>query len=169
MPLSAKETPALANVTWIKELAGEVNRYFIGLNYEQIDRHQNAVIMRYAWTKKLFVPVVLSVIIILGVALSINSFISYKLIKGNKALVAQLVGISQESSVAKQKIKEITKEREDLQVGVHSLQMRLQALGDEKIKLEEKAKSEEEKAKTEEEKLKAAEGKTGKLFFPLRP
>ena len=167
IPLSAKETPALANVTWTKELAGEVNRYFIGLNYEQIDRRQNAVIMRYAWTKKLFVPVVLGVIIILGVALSINSFISYKLIKGNKALVAQLVGISQESSVAKQKIKEITKEREDLQVGVHSLQMRLQALGDEKIKLEEKAKSEEEKAKTEEEKLKAAEGKTGKQVEEL--
>jgi len=149
MPLSGKETPALANVTWTKEVTGEINRYFIGLNYEQIDRRQNAVIMHYAWTKKLFVPAVLSIIIILGVALSINSFISYKLIKGNKALVAQLVEIVQESSVAKQKIKEISKEREDLQVGIHSLQMRLQTLGEEKIKLDEKAKSEEEKLKTE--------------------
>jgi len=162
MPLSGNATPALANVTWIKELAGEVNRYFIGLNYEQIDQRQNAVIMRYAWTKKMFVPAVLSIIIILGVALSINSFISYRLIKGNKALVAQLVEIAQDSSVAKQKIKEISKEREDLQVGIHSLQMRLQTLGEEKIKLEEKAKSEEARAKSEKEKLRAAEGKTGK-------
>jgi hypothetical protein len=152
MPLTGKPTPALANVTWTKEVIGEVNRYFIGLSYEQIDPRQNNVIMQYAWSKKLFVPVVLSVIIILGVSLSINTFISYKLIKGNKALVTQLVNIVQESSVAKQKIKEISKDKEDLQLAIQALQLRLQSLGEEKAKLEEKAKSEEEKLKSEADK-----------------
>jgi hypothetical protein len=132
LPMRAKSIPALARITWVKEEASYPDKYFIGLCYEQIDLKQNNMIMRYAWMKKLFVPLTLSVIILLGLGFLFNSFINVKLIKGNKALVAQLINIVQESSIAKQKIKEINKEKEDLQLRIQALQARIETLGEEK-------------------------------------
>jgi len=153
IPLTKSPVNAKASVSWIKEVFGETNKYLIGLSYEEIDTLQNNRIMRYARTKKLFVPIVLSVIIVLGVALSINSFISLKLIKGNKALVAQLVRIMQESSIAKQKIKEIAKERQDLQIKIQTLELRIQTIEEERLKTESKAALEVAKGSKKAEEL----------------
>jgi len=47
--------------------------------------------------------------------------------QGNKALVEQLVKILQETSIAKQKIKNIDREKEDLRLKIQTLQLRIQA------------------------------------------
>jgi hypothetical protein len=99
--------------------------------------------MHYAWTKRLFLPVVATIIVILALSFSLNSFIAVKLIKGNKALVEQLVKILQESSVAKQKIKEINKEREDLEIRLEVLQQRIQTVEEERIAKESAAAAEQ--------------------------
>lgn len=145
MPITGSSVNALARIAWIKDVFGSPNKYLIGLSYEEIDPSYNNKIMRYARTKKLFVPVGLSIILILGLGLVINSFINVKLIKGNKALVEQLVKIIQESSVAKQKVKEIAKEREDLQIKIQALQLRIQSVTEERLKTEDKVKLEETK------------------------
>ena len=132
LPMRAKSIPALARVAWVKEVASRPNKYLIGLCYEQISPKQNNMIMRYAWMKKLFVPLTLSIIALLILGFFFNSFINVKLIQGNKALVEQLINIIQESSVAKQKVKEINKEKEDLQLRIQTLQARIESLGEEK-------------------------------------
>ncbi|MFH0912823.1 MAG: PilZ domain-containing protein [Candidatus Omnitrophota bacterium] len=166
MPLASSPALASAKIAWVKDTPEQPNRYLIGLSYEEIAPSVSSRLMRYATTKKLFVPAVLTIILILGLAVAVNSYLNVKLIKGNKALVEQLVNILQESSVAKQMIKEINKEREDLQLKIHALQLRIETvevekltLG-EKVELEEKAKL-EEKEKLEEE-IKFKEGGVAK-------
>jgi hypothetical protein len=140
MPLSRKPVNARAQIAWLKDDLQTPNKYLIGLSYEEIDPLQNNRIMRYAWMKKLFVPVALSAIIVLGLAITINTVINVKLVKGNKALVGQLVRIIQESSIAKQKIKGINKEKEGLQIKIQALQVRIQTAEEEKLRSEGKAK-----------------------------
>lgn len=143
IPLSRRLVSARAAVAWMSQAADTPGKYFVGLSYEEINPADNKRIMRYAWAKKLFLPVVLTIIIVLGLGLGVNTFISVKLIKGNKALLEQLVGIVQESSVAKQKVKEITRERETLQLKIQALELRLKAI-------EEEAGNKEKAASTEE-------------------
>lgn len=143
LPLTSKLIPALAKISWVKELSATTNKYLIGLSYEQIDGRQNTWIMRYVRTKKLFVPAVSIVIVLLCLGLAANSFINMKLIKGNKALVEQLVKIIQESSIAKQKIKEITKQTEDLQLKIRAFQSSIQNAQEEKDNLAKRAKLKE--------------------------
>lgn len=152
LPILKRPISALAGVVWVKEIPGAPNKYLIGLRYEEINPSQNSKIMYYAWTKKLFVPVVSTVILLLGVAFAVNSFISANLIKGNKALVEQLVKIVQESSVAKQQIKQISKEREDLNIKIQTLELRIKTVEEEKAKREYRTKVEvvEEAKKIEE-------------------
>ena len=132
LPVTGKIIPALAKIAWVKELSATANKYLIGLSYEQIDQRENCKLMRYARARKLFVPAALSIIILLGLGLAVNSFINIKLIKGNKALVEQLVKIIQESSIAKQKIKGITRESEELQLKIQALQSRIKIAREEK-------------------------------------
>lgn len=136
MPLAKEPVPAQAKVSWVKEVSQETHKYLVGLSYEQINAQQNNRIIGYARMKKLFVPLTLSVIIILGLGFALNSFINIKLVKGNRALVEQLVKILQESTVAKQKIKKITKERQDLQLKIQGLQLRISTVEGEKGKTE---------------------------------
>jgi hypothetical protein len=161
MPLAASPASASCKVAWVKDVTTQPNRYLIGLTYEEIMPSANNRLMRYAMTKKLFVPVVLTIILILGLGFAIGSYINVRLIKGNKALVEQLVKILQESSVAKQTVKQINKEREDLQLKMQALQLRIRTAEEEKAALQEKIKL-EEKAKLEakaklEEKVKLEE------------
>ncbi|MFH1248103.1 MAG: hypothetical protein V1490_03015, partial [Candidatus Omnitrophota bacterium] len=151
--ITGKPIPALAKITWIQELCVLTNKYFIGLSYEQIDVKQNSKIMRYVWTKKLFAPIALSFIILLALGIAANSFINIKLIKGNKALVEQLVKIIQDSSIAKQKIKEITKQSQDLQLKIQALQSRIETVKEEKEELAQKVKQEERRSVQRTEQL----------------
>ena len=133
MSMTRSPVAALAKVSWVEGVVNEANRYLIGLKYEEIDNSRNNKIVRYTWTRKLFVPFVLSVIMLLGLGFALNSFISVKLIQGNKTLVEQLVRILQESSIAKQKIKEIAKERQDLQLKIQALQSHIQTIKEGKV------------------------------------
>lgn len=136
MPLAASPALALASVAWVRQAAGQPDRYLIGLCYEDILPAVNRRIIRYARTKRMFAPVVFTIIFILGIAFAVGSYLNVKLIKGNKALVEQLVQILQESSVAKQTIKQINKEKDDLRLKMDSLQLRIQTVEEERRALE---------------------------------
>jgi hypothetical protein len=136
IPITRNSISAKAKVSWMKDVISQANRYLIGLSYEEIQPHQNNKIMRYAWTKKLFVPVVAGIIFILGLGFAIGSYLNVRLIKGNKALVEQLVETLQESSVAKQGVKKINKEKEELQLKMQNLELRIQKVEVERLKRE---------------------------------
>ncbi|HTY45266.1 MAG TPA: hypothetical protein VMD52_04690 [Patescibacteria group bacterium] len=139
LPFVSAPMNALAKISWVQEAVGRTGKYLIGLSYEQIDPAQNKKIMNYAWARKLFAPVVLTVIFILGAAFVVNAYLNVNLIQGNRALVEQLVKILQETSVAKQKIKEIDREKDDLRLKIQTLQLRIQALDEEREKRKEEA------------------------------
>ncbi|MDD5254532.1 MAG: PilZ domain-containing protein [Candidatus Omnitrophica bacterium] len=143
MPFSRTPIAAVAQIAWVQASAEQPGKYFIGLRYENISAEGSLQIIRYARAKRLFVPLVLGVIIALGAAFAVDSYINVKLVKGNKALVSQLVKILQESSVAKQKIKEINKDRDDLQVRIEALKARIRTVEEDKAKLSEQTKLEE--------------------------
>ncbi|MBL7151587.1 MAG: hypothetical protein ISS32_01180 [Candidatus Omnitrophica bacterium] len=134
MPMAARSVKATAKVAWIESVSDCPNSYLIGLSYEKIDPVANSRLMRYARAKKLVIPLLTGIIIILGLGFGLNSYISAKLIKGNRELVVQLVGLVQRSSIAKQKIKTINKEREDLQVKLKAVELQIRTAEEESIK-----------------------------------
>ncbi len=144
IPWLNKVIKAKAQIAWIKDIINATpNKYLIGLSYVEIIPAQNNAIMRYARSKKLFLPVVLSLAIILGLGFAVNSYINLKLIEGNKALVKQLVNIVQESSIVKQQVKQINKEKEDLEVKISSLHLQLKVAEEGRNKLKNTTKIEE--------------------------
>jgi hypothetical protein len=148
MPLARKPVNALAEVTWIQEASGLPGKYLVGLNYLEINSWQNNRILRYALAKKFFVPFVLIVIFTLVLGFTVNGFINIELIKKNKALVEQLVKTTQESNMAKNRIKEMVKEGKDLQERIQALQLQIQNLEKDRYSAQTQAKIEvTEKAK----------------------
>ena len=145
MPLAGNPVNAQAKVAWMREVPGATNKYLIGLKYEKIDALQNNRLMRYAWTKKLFIPVVLSAILVLGSVIAIDNLINAKLTRDNKALVEQLVKAIQESNITKDKIKQISKEREDLEIKIRELQLNIKRVEQERLDTERSAGLEVEK------------------------
>ncbi len=125
LPIAKRPIPAKAGVAWVKEALGGTSQYFIGLNYEHISAKQNNRLLRYARVKKLFGPVALGLIIILALALGINSYLNLKLTRSNKLLVEELVGVLKDSNVARQKIKKTIAQRRDLEVKLKSLEERI--------------------------------------------
>ncbi|MFH0791202.1 MAG: hypothetical protein V2A64_06175 [Candidatus Omnitrophota bacterium] len=146
IPLNSCPAAAEVKISWIREAAGQPNKYIMGLNYIEIAGRQNSRIIHYARMKKWFIPFVFLTVGIIASAFFAGSYLNLKLIKGNKALVEQLIAIVQESSVAKQKIKQINKEKEDLQISLLSLKTQLETADEERLKLEDKAGLEEKKA-----------------------
>lgn len=142
IPLAKNPVDALARPAWIDNLNLPSDKYIIGLSYENIDPLQNNRIIRYARTKKLFAPVSLGIIIVLLVSIIINGLINAKLIKDNKALVEQLVKIVEESTITKQKIREITEERQGLEAKIENLKARIREAKEERLKTDKKAKIE---------------------------
>jgi hypothetical protein len=65
-----------------------------------------------------------------------------KLIRGNKALVQQLVGTIQDSNIVKEKVAEISREREDLKIKIQALELRISSAAAEKSRLGDKDKVE---------------------------
>ena len=99
MPLRGPDTVARARIAWVKQVGP--GKHLVGLSYAHIDAAQNDRIMRYANFKRIFVPGVIAVVGFLTLAVVLNAVLSAKLIRGNKALVEQLVKIVQESSIVK--------------------------------------------------------------------
>jgi hypothetical protein len=149
MPLARPMIDADAAIVW-SDLRSE-NSIQVGLAYENIARHHQARLVRYAIVKKVAMPVALSVIGLLAVGMAVNTYLNIQLIEGNKQLVAQLISILRESTAAKQKIKDINRDKEDAQLKIQALQLRIQTVDQERIALEEKTKlAEIAKSSTEE-------------------
>jgi len=132
MPFSRSPVKAEAVVAWVKDDPECPNKYLLGLRYAYIFAQDNQRIFHYARAKKMFVPVVMTLIAVLVLVVASGTYLNLKLIKGNKALVEQLVAIIQESSIAKQKIKFISKEKEDLKVKINTLESRIRTVEEEK-------------------------------------
>ena len=132
IPLHALPARALVKVSWVKPVPDFPGRFMLGVEYNQINPKHNHKIMHFAWGKRYFPRIAIITIAFLIILALVNGYFNMLLIKGNKVLVNQLVQIVQESSIAKQKIKLISKEREDLAVKIDALQVRLKELEDEK-------------------------------------
>ena len=143
MPAVNRPVSALASIVWVKEPDGNVSKYSLGLSYETIDRRQNAQIMFYARLKRMLIPVGAALILILSAGFLLGAYFNMKLIHSNKFMVEQLVKIIQESSIAKQKVKVITKDRSDLQMQIQTLESRIDTVEKEKMLFREKAKVEQ--------------------------
>jgi hypothetical protein len=95
--------------------------------------------MRYAWGKKLFIPVALTAMALLGALLVLNSLINYKLEEGNKFLVRQLASVIQEAGIVKEKIRDVSREKDGLMEKIQGLEPRIKAVEDERAKLKDSA------------------------------
>lgn len=136
LPFQGKPIKAKASIAWVSEiLVNPPNKYLLGLSYDELDPREGGIIMRYAWMRKVFVPLTLGAIAVLFLAFAINSRINIQLARHNKALIEQLLQVTQESSLAKEKAKQIDLEKEDLQVRIGALGLQLKAAQDEKEKL----------------------------------
>jgi hypothetical protein len=146
MPLNRPAVSASARIAWTRAAAQEEETFSVGLTYEMVDPSGQQRIIRYAWTKRLFAPAIISLILILAVGIGFNGYVNMKLVEGNRQLVKQLLQILRESNTAKNKIKQINREKDELQLNIQALQLRIQTIGDEKKLLAEKVKQEEVRA-----------------------
>ncbi len=153
MPLAGSSIEADARVAWFKEPAAGQERAFVGLIYDRIDPVHQRTIMRYVWGKKMFLPAAISVIFILSFAIAVNTYLNVKLVQGNRALVEQLVKIIQEFSLAKQRISNISDERDQLELKIGALVSRMQGVEQEKKVLEEKSRQLEQRSSLQQEQL----------------
>jgi len=168
IPFGRHPVTAVAKVSWVKDVIKDTNKYLIGLRYEQIKPESNRRVMRYVWGKKIFIPALWCAVFILGAGFFYNSYLNIKLINGNKALVGKLVNVLQESTFAKQRISEISKDRAGLDLKIQALQVRIQTVEEEKKLLKEGAKQEEEKVVKRIEELNAQIGKLSEEKAPLQ-
>jgi len=134
IPLILPAVNAQAKISWVRDFP-EDEKCFIGLNYQQISALGEKRIMRYVWAKIVFLPSVITIIVLLGLGFAVNGYLNIKLIQGNRVLVEQLIKILQESSVAKQKVKEINRDKEELQLKIDALQLRIKTVEEEKAGL----------------------------------
>jgi Glycosyl hydrolase family 76/PilZ domain len=136
VPVSRKSVAVQASVVWFREIPGDKHRYLLGLNYDAISAKENNKLLRYAWCKRLFVPVVLAVVIILAAGLGINSYLNFKLTRGNKRLIERLAGVLKDSGLAKQKIIQVISQRQVAQVKLSDLRERMQTLESQKAQIQ---------------------------------
>ncbi len=142
LPISKRPINARASVAWIRNVLDVPNKYLIGLSYDEINQRQNSRIMRYAWIRKILIPAGLVLVVLLGLVVVVNSFVNTKLIQGNKALVQQLVGTIQDSNTVKEKVAEISREKEDLKIKLQALELRISSAAAEKSRLGDKDRAE---------------------------
>jgi len=136
IPISRKPICALSSIVWVKDVLGDKHQYLVGIKYDQISAKQNNNLMRYGWLKKLFVPVALALVVILAVGLGTNSYLNFKLTQGNKLLIEKLAMVLKDSSLAKQKIEEVTAQRQNLQLQLKALEAEIKSVESAKAKAE---------------------------------
>ncbi|MDD5108392.1 MAG: PilZ domain-containing protein [Candidatus Omnitrophica bacterium] len=136
IPISKKPISAQTSIVWVQEAHEGNRKYMVGLNYDHIPVSQNNMLMRYSWFRKLFVPLSLSIVALLILILSINSYLNFTLTCSNKLLVEKLASVLKDSGLAKQKIEKIIAQRQDLQVNLRSLEERIKSLGSQKTQIE---------------------------------
>lgn len=72
VPVSRKPVPAFVKVNWMQTDLSRPDKYLLGLSYERISRWQNLKITYYARIKRLFLPFVTGVILLLLLAFIIR-------------------------------------------------------------------------------------------------
>jgi len=139
MPVRKNPVNAVAHTVWIKTDAENPVKHIMGLNYEEIDPRSNKAVFYYAWTKKLFVPVVVTIMVLLSIGFITSSFINANLAKKNKAVVEQLMKVIQESSAARKDVEEFIRLRNSLQAKIDDLQGKVSIINGEKEDLSQKS------------------------------
>lgn len=79
---------------------------------------------------------VITAAVILGLFIAANSLINIRLSQGNRVLVQQLVGVLQESSLVKRNLAEISREKDELKIQMHELELRITTAEVQKSRLE---------------------------------
>ncbi|MFH0917911.1 MAG: PilZ domain-containing protein [Candidatus Omnitrophota bacterium] len=128
IPISRKPICARASIVWVRNIFGDKHQYLVGLNYDHISAQQNNKLMRYTWLKKLFVPVVLGLVVILACGLGTNSYLNFKLTQGNQQLIEKLAIVLKDSSSAKQKIAEVVAQRKIFVSKLRTLQEQIKSV-----------------------------------------
>ncbi|MCU0666335.1 MAG: PilZ domain-containing protein [Candidatus Omnitrophica bacterium] len=124
MPLGSSAIRAKAEVIWVSRGQSE-DEYVIGLKYASILESQRRKIIRYAWGKKIFTPLVLSLVAILAVGLLVNSYLHLRLIRQNRQLIEQLVVSRKEVERIQSTLEKITGEKASLQENLKALEEKL--------------------------------------------
>ena len=140
LPAFKELVSARARIAWVRNVSGGLNKYIIGVNYEDIDQKQNNRIINYSWARKILIPAGLGIVVLLGLFVAANSLINIRLAKTNRALVQQLVTVLQESNSIKQNIAGINAEKEELKIQMQALESRAADAETQKIRLEVEAK-----------------------------
>jgi hypothetical protein len=136
IPICRKAICARASVVWAKDIFGDKHQYLVGVKYDQIAAVHNNKIMRYAWFKKLFVPLAAGLVIILGLGLGINSYLNYKLTQGNKQLIERLSSVSKASATTRQKVEEVIAQRQYYQLKLKTLQEQIAQVESQKTNIQ---------------------------------
>lgn len=125
MPLSGPYVHAKGEFRWlVKEKDDDVEQYIIGISYKEINPQDSRKILRYAYIKK-FTPIfVLGIIAILFASISFSFYFNVKLIKHNLGLAHDLFSILHKSRKAKDTIKEIKKQKDDLDLKLSLLSIK---------------------------------------------
>ena len=127
IPISRKPLCARSSVIWVKDVLQDKHQYLVGLKYDHISAKQNNNFMRYGWFKKLLVPVVLALVVILTAGLGINSYLNFKLTRNNKLLIEKLGAVLKDSRLAKRRITEVTAQRQNLLLQLKALEVQIKS------------------------------------------
>ena len=136
IPISRKPLCARSSVIWVKDVLQDKHQYLVGLKYDHISAKQNNNFMRYGWFKKLLVPVVLALVVILTAGLGINSYLNFKLTRNNKLLIEKLGVVLKDSRLAKRKITEVTAQRQNLLLQLKALEVQIKSAKSAKARAE---------------------------------
>jgi cell division protein FtsB len=153
IPLTRKILNAKASIVWVQQQERGGNNYLVGLLYEAINSHYNNMIMRFVFAKRYVPRIFIALLVALTGLVIISGYFNNRLIKNNKGLIAQLVGVLQDSSAARQKIKDIAQEKEGLELKIQALQSRIQTIEEKRPRID----------LTQEQKLKQLDAQLGSL------
>ncbi|OQB09344.1 MAG: PilZ domain protein [Candidatus Omnitrophica bacterium ADurb.Bin205] len=138
LPFIPKPISSRARIVWVQNAGGIKDKYLIGLCYEDMDKKYINKIMRYAWGRKILIPLGIGLVVIFSLLLGVNGLINFKLTQANKELVRKLVSVIQEASVAKEEVIRIQGEAEELHKNIENLISQINSAEEEKLRLSEK-------------------------------
>ena len=162
IPLSHRETKAIASIAWYKKVkSGYPNKYLIGLSFIDIDKRESSRIYFHARRMSLTPKIVTIIILFLIAGLVFFYSSDYKSRLENKKLIAQLVSLSGKKSKLEKDILDYDVEYREIeetllskQEKIAAHQTELEGLRELSLELEEKTKlleySEQDRLKTEQ-------------------
>jgi len=131
IPLTHKMVAASANIVWVQVQKTGQNKYTIGLLYERVNSENNNMIMRYVFAKKYAPRIFMGLVVALAGLSLVSGYFNNRLVKHNEDLIGQLVAVLQDASAARQKIKDIGQEKDDLKSKIQTLQSRIHEIDEE--------------------------------------